>query len=180
MPATTFKLPIATALTAVALAVWAPRAPASPAVVGEPAPALIAQSFRGEKFDLSTLRGKVVVLNFWASWCEPCRAEMPLLEALSHDYGDRVAVVGLSADDPHDRRDAVQLAQRVSYLTGLLVEAPANGFGAPQALPLTYIIAPTGILSAILQANLGPLSADRLRAAVETALHVTAPPGESP
>jgi cytochrome c biogenesis protein CcmG, thiol:disulfide interchange protein DsbE len=178
MPATTFRAPLGPALAAVALAVWAPGATASAAAVGQPAPALVAQSFNGERFDLSTLHGKVVVVNFWASWCEPCRTEMPLLEALSHDYGDRVAVLGLSADDPHDRHDAVQVAKRVSYLTGLLSEAPVNGFGAPQALPLTYVIAPSGILSAILQANQGPLSADRLRAAVETALHATPPPGE--
>lgn len=166
------------ALTAVALAVWASGALASGPTVGQPAPALMAQSFSGEKFDLTTLHGKVVVVNFWASWCEPCRTEMPLLEALSHDYGDRVTVLGLSADDPHDRRDAVQVAKRVSYLTGLVSEAPVNGFGTPQALPLTYVIAPSGILSAILQANQGPLSADRLRVAVETALRATAAPGD--
>ncbi len=149
---------------------------ASAPKVGQPAPALVAQSFTGEKFDLTTLHGKVVVLNFWASWCEPCRTEMPLLEALSHDYGDRVVVVGLSADDPHDRRDAVQAAKQVSYITGLLSEAHSNDFGAPQVLPLTYIIDPTGIVSTIMQANQGPVSADRLRTAVEAALREAPPP----
>ena len=59
-------------------------------------------------------------------------------------------------------------------------EARVNGFGAPPALPLTYIIAPSGILSAILQANQGAVSADRLRAAVETALRASAPPEVKP
>jgi thiol-disulfide isomerase/thioredoxin len=131
---------------------------------------LLARSFAGEPLELATLRGKVVVLNFWASWCEPCRAEMPLLDALSRDYCDRVVVVGLSADDRHDRRDAVAAAGAVSYFTGLLSDAPDNGFGAPQMLPLTYIIAPTGLISAVLSANRGPLSAAQLRAAVDAAL----------
>jgi cytochrome c biogenesis protein CcmG, thiol:disulfide interchange protein DsbE len=176
MPATTSRLTLAAALLALALAVHVPTAQASVVTVGEPAPALIAQSFRGEKFDLSALHGKVVVLNFWASWCEPCRSEMPLLEALSRDYGDRVVVLGLSADDPHDRRDALQAAERVSYITGLLSEARVNGFGAPQALPLTFVIAPSGTVSAVLRANQGAVSADRLRAAVEAALLATKPP----
>ncbi len=162
-------------MAAMLLTASAETALASAPNVGRPAPALVVQSFGGEKFDLSTLRGKVVVLNFWASWCEPCRSEMPLLEALSQEYGARVAVVGLSADDPHDRRDAVQAAKRVSYMTGLLSEAPVNGFGPPLGLPLTYVIDPSGTVSAILQANQGAISADRLRAAVETALREAAP-----
>jgi cytochrome c biogenesis protein CcmG/thiol:disulfide interchange protein DsbE len=175
MPATTSSRPLAALLVSLALFALAPMALASAPKVGQPAPALIAQSFGGDKFDLTALRGKVVVLNFWASWCEPCRTEMPLLEALSHDYGDRVTVVGLSADDPHDRRDAVQAARQVSYITGLVSEARVNDFGAPQVLPLTYIIDPSGTVSAIMQANQGAVSADRLRAAVETALRGAAP-----
>lgn len=175
MPATTSRARLAAALLALALALRVPAARASEVTVGQAAPALIARSFGGEKFDLSSLHGKVVVLNFWASWCEPCRSEMPLLEALSRDYGDRIVVLGLSADDPHDRRDAVKAAERVRYMTGLLSEAHVNGFGAPQALPLTYVIAPSGTVSAVLRANQGALSADRLRAAVEAALPANTP-----
>jgi len=175
MPATTSRGTTAAVLMTAALAVQGHRALASAPTLGQPAPALIAQSFKGEKFDLSALHGKVVVVNFWASWCEPCRTEMPLLETLAREYGDRVVVVGLSADDPHDRKDALAAAQRVSYITGLLSEARTNGFGSPQALPLTYIIDPAGTISAILQANQGAVSADRLRAAVAAALHDAAP-----
>ena len=79
-------------------------------------------------------------------------------------------------DDPHDRRDAVLAAERVSYLTGLLSEARVNGFGAPPALPLRYVFAPSGTASAVFRANQGAVSADRLRAAVETALRAITPP----
>lgn len=148
-----------------------PARPDAPPVLGRAAPALVARAFTGETVDLATLRGKVVVLNFWASWCGPCRAEMPALDALYREYRERgVVVVGLSADDPHDRKDALRAAQGVSYLTGMLTEAPTNGFGPPQVLPLTYVIGRGGALSAVLRANRGPLSAEQLRGAVEAAL----------
>ena len=133
---------------------------ADAAAVGRPAPALIRRQFDGQPLDLAGLRGHVVLLNFRASWCGPCRSEMPLLDALSREYRDRgVVVVGLSADDPHDRNDAVKAAAGVHYLTGLLAEAPLNGFGSPQVLPLTSIIGPAGTLGA-----------GQLRAAVEAQL----------
>jgi thiol-disulfide isomerase/thioredoxin len=160
---------LAAALLAVVCA--RPAVAAALPVPAQSAPALVARSFAGQALDLSALRGKVVVLNFWASWCGPCRAEMPMLDALAREYRERgVVVVGLSADDRHDRRDAVAAAGAVSYFTGLLSDAAVNGFGAPQALPMTYIIAPSGLISAVLSANRGALSAAQLRAAVEAAL----------
>ena len=141
-----------------------------PPAAGQAAPALKVPSFGGAPINLNAMHGKVVVLNFWASWCEPCRHEMPLLESLSHDYPDRVVVIGLSADDRHDRKDAVSAAQTVSYLTGLLAEAQSNGFGLPSVLPLTYVIDPTGRVNAVLRANQGALTQAQLRAAVEAAL----------
>ena len=164
------------ALSAAWLAAPAVIAGAPELALGQPAPALVARTFAGDTFDLSAQRGKVVVLNFWASWCGPCRGEMPLLEALQRDYRDQgVVVVGLSADDRHDRKEALRAAREVSYATGLLAEARVNEFGPPQVLPLTYIIGPTGTLTAILRANQGLLSAAQLRAAVEVALQPRAP-----
>ena len=181
MPATIFNfnhqhdrlwlLAAAMSLAMAAVSAMATPITVAPAV-GKPAPGLVARSFSGELFDLSALRGKVVVLNFWASWCGPCRSEMPLLEALQRDYRDRgVIVIGLSADDRHDHKDAVRAVQGLSYFNGLLAEAQTNGFGTPQALPLTYIIGPAGTVTAMLSANRGPFSALQLRAAVDAVLN---------
>ena len=170
MPAITSERSLWFAVVLMATAAWHASAAGAPEL-GQPAPALVVRSFSGEAIDLAALHGKVVVLNFWASWCGPCRAEMPLLDALYREYRDRgVVVLGLSADDHHDRRDALAAAHRVSYITGMLAEAPSNGFGAPQTLPLTYIIGRSGAVSALLRANQGPLSAGQLRAAIEAQL----------
>ncbi len=158
---------LATALLAVAPP---PAAAARPPAVGDSAPALEARLFDGSALDLSAMRGQVIVLNLWASWCTPCRQEMPMLDALARDYAGRgVAVLGLSADDRHDRRDAERIAGGFHYPLGLLSEAPRNGFGSPAALPLTYVIDARGTIVRILRAADGSTERE-LRAALDAAL----------
>ena len=74
-------------------------------------PVLPAASAPGD-LALDQYRGKVLVLNFWASWCAPCRKEMPLLVRLQTEYGARgVQVLGPSIDEPEDRDDAEDFAR---------------------------------------------------------------------
>ena len=74
-------------------------APASKRV-GKAAPAITFTTIDGKKIALSDLKGKVVLLNFWATWCAPCRAEMPDIIRLQNKYKDRgLVVLGLSADE---------------------------------------------------------------------------------
>jgi peroxiredoxin len=69
------------------------------AVVGEPAPAYAAPTMAGDTLSLADLRGDVVVLNIWATWCPPCREEMPGLEALQQRYAaEGLHVIGVSID----------------------------------------------------------------------------------
>jgi cytochrome c biogenesis protein CcmG, thiol:disulfide interchange protein DsbE len=78
---------------------------------------------RGGDTTLSSFRGKVVVLNFWASWCDPCKDEAPALEELSQKYGSRLAVVGVDSQDT--TADAAAFAARY-HLTYPLVHAAGN------------------------------------------------------
>lgn len=127
----------------------AARAVAASAEVGQPAPALIVKQLDGHDLDLAALRGKIVVLNFWATWCPPCRAEMPMLEAFYQKHeSEGVTVIGLSADDPHERKAVTRAMQGLTYPAALLIDAKPNGFGTPRALPITYIIGRDGVIRA--------------------------------
>ncbi len=71
-----------------------------PAVIGKPAPDLKTRSLDGADFDLSALKGKIVLLDFWAVWCEPCKRELPVLQKLDREFRDKgLAVVGVNIDD---------------------------------------------------------------------------------
>jgi cytochrome c biogenesis protein CcmG, thiol:disulfide interchange protein DsbE len=70
------------------------------AEVGKPAPDLSIQSLNGKgKIALDSMQGKILVVDFWATWCAPCKASFPKLEELSKKVGDKVEVVGISVDD---------------------------------------------------------------------------------
>jgi len=150
--------------------------------VGQPAPVLIVKQLDGHDLDLVALRGKVVVLNFWATWCPPCRAEMPMLEAFYEKHAtEGVTVIGLSADDPHERKAVTRAMLGFTYPAALLVDAKSNGFGVPKVLPITYIIGADGIIRARLLPTKGNLTEQELSAAVAALLHKDAaslPPGE--
>jgi cytochrome c biogenesis protein CcmG/thiol:disulfide interchange protein DsbE len=149
------------ALLAILLVVMVPGALAA-VDVGKPAPALVVPEVGGRTFDLSTLRGKVVIVNFWATWCAPCREEMPVLEAFyrSH-HGQGLEVIGLSTDRSRDREAVKKLMQTVSYPIALASEAKVNGFGAVRALPVTYVVDETGTVRARLTSDT-PLTEERL------------------
>ncbi len=69
-----------------------------PVAEGDRAPEYGARSLQGDSVDLAALRGRPVLLNLWATWCVPCRQEMPDLQALHEQMGDRLQVVGVSID----------------------------------------------------------------------------------
>jgi len=150
--------------------------------VGQPAPALVVRQLDGGHLDLAALRGKVVVVNLWATWCPPCRAEMPLLQAFyARHAAEGVVVVGLSADDPHDRKAVLEVMRGFTYPAALLSDARPNGFGKPQALPITYVIGPDGVIRARLLPTKAPLTEQRLEAVVAPLLPAQAaraPSGE--
>lgn len=135
--------------------------------VGQPAPSLVVQELDGKTFDLSTVRGKVAVVSFWATWCPPCRKEMPVLDALYRRYHSQgLEMIGLSADRPHDRSEVIKVMQSFSYPAAMLDDAKVNDFGAPAELPKTVVIDDHGIVRAELTPDQTPVTEQSLSAAV--------------
>jgi cytochrome c biogenesis protein CcmG/thiol:disulfide interchange protein DsbE len=125
------------------LLVWRLTHQTPPPAVGAPAPGFsLSRLDRTGKLSLASLRGKTVVLNFWASWCEPCKREAPALEQLWRRYrGSNVVVLGVDSNDTS--RDARRFlgAHGITYPVvsdpGGLVAANRYGIGA---LPVTYVL----------------------------------------
>ena len=139
--------------------------------VGEPAPRLVVETLDGVHFDLSALRGKVVLVNLWASWCPPCREELPTLDEFYARYhSEGVELLGLSTDRKRDRKDALSMARGLHYPVAFAAEAEENGFGTPSILPVTYVIGPDGFLRAVFLPTTTKLSVESLETVVKPLL----------
>lgn len=103
------------------------------------------QRLHGGEISLDELRGKWVVLNYWATWCAPCRKEIPDLSALNTARAD-IIVLGLAFEDTDIESFDMFLEEfHVSYPLLLVdVYAPPEPFGAPRVLPTTIILNPQG------------------------------------
>src|SRR6267154_1525168 len=96
----------------------------SAATEGKPAPALHAKLLDGTTFNLSENAGKVVVVNMWATWCVPCREEMPALDAYYRQHRDQgLVLIALSMDDPKDDAKVREVTKSYSFPVGLALDA---------------------------------------------------------
>jgi thiol-disulfide isomerase/thioredoxin len=143
------KLSVWALCSALLVALCSTSVRAATAAVGQPAPALVVAQLDGREFDLAAQRGKVVIVNYWASWCSPCRAEMPVLDAFYKRYHSRgVVLLGVSVDDPHERPAVIAIMQKFSYPAALGASARLNGFGPALAVPMTWVIDSQGVVRA--------------------------------
>ncbi|HKC63736.1 MAG TPA: TlpA disulfide reductase family protein, partial [Pyrinomonadaceae bacterium] len=108
-----------------------------------PAPEIETKKVTGETFHLSDLHGRVVVLNFWATWCIPCREEIPELTAMQHDLEARgLSVVGAVWNDQAsaDEIKAFQKEMKLDYTILLNGDGIADKLGGIPSVPTTFII----------------------------------------
>jgi cytochrome c biogenesis protein CcmG, thiol:disulfide interchange protein DsbE len=115
---------------------------------GTPAPALRLRGLDGRPVDLAALRGRPVVVNFWATWCEPCVREFPLLrQAAAAHARDRLAVVGVLTNDRPDEARAFVRRHDAGWPVGVDAKgATAVAWGAV-GLPHTFFVRPDGTLA---------------------------------
>lgn len=110
-------------------------------VSAEPAPDFTLLSSTGENVRLGELRGKVVMLNFWASWCGPCRKEMPLLDAMHKRYGPAgFELYGVNVEE--DNTDAKKMIKDMGVTLPVLYdpESKASTLYKVDAMPTTVMI----------------------------------------
>lgn len=130
-----------------------------PSSNGDPAPTIAFTYFDGSEGTLDDFAGTPLVINFWASWCAPCVAEMPDLESVFQEVGDDVAFIGFNVTD--QRADADELVERTG-VTYTIAEDPEGeihrafrGF----AMPTTILIAADGTVA---RSHAGSVSGDQL------------------
>jgi cytochrome c biogenesis protein CcmG, thiol:disulfide interchange protein DsbE len=115
---------------------------------GTPAPALLLQALDGGQVDLAALRGRPVVVNFWATWCEPCVREFPLLrQAAATRRPDRLAVVGVLTNDRPAAARAFVRRHNATWPIALDPGATTASRWGAVGLPHTYFIRPDGTLA---------------------------------
>ena len=156
--------PATAAAPADAAATPAPATPAAPAAqttAPKPDhPTLVLRTFDGQPWNLLDHRGKWVVVNFWATWCTPCLAEIPDLAHFDAERDD-VDIIGLAYEEIEHADMVAFLAKRpIPYPIAVLdVYAPPPDFETPRGLPMTYLIAPDGKVA---KTFLGPVTSAEL------------------
>jgi thiol-disulfide isomerase/thioredoxin len=113
-----------------------------------PSPAYRFTALDGTVVDSDQFRGNVVVLNFWATWCGPCRLEMPSLQSLHEDRAaDGVIVIGLATDSGTGSEVKDFLIERaITYPVGRATAQHQQAFGGISMIPTTYIIDRSGVI----------------------------------
>ena len=100
------------------------------------------KDMNGVDVKLASFKGKVILLNFWATWCGPCKAEIPSLVELQEQYGDDLVVLGFSVDDPVEKMRPYAEEYKINYplLVGNGREDVQEAFGPLYGIPVSVII----------------------------------------
>ncbi len=139
----------------------------SGATVGDPRPPFRHAALDGQWVSADDFDGRLLLVNFWATWCAPCRREMPLLQAFSERHADQLSMVGIAIDDAGPVGDFVEsLGIDYPILVGSSdVLATQRAWGnAAGALPYTVLVDEEGIIR---WQHLGEVSDEELTAALE-------------
>ncbi|MCK5313994.1 MAG: TlpA family protein disulfide reductase [Anaerolineales bacterium] len=159
--------------------IWISKGPASSNLDAEvslphqgfSAPDFSLETIHGETVTLSELQGRPVIINLWASWCPPCRAEMPALQNVYEDYQDQgLVVLAVNATDQDNLDEAIEFAQEhwLTFPVLLDVTGMVSRMYKLQSLPTTFFVDDTGVIQEIVIG--GPMAEALLRVRVEQLL----------
>jgi len=127
----------------------APKAAVKTATLNAPAPDFSLQDIDGRPLDLATYRGHVVLLDFWATWCTPCRAEIPHFVEYQSKYGAQgLQVIGISMDDDAKPVQEFYREFKMNYPVALGTAKLADAYGGVLGLPITFLIGRDGQVAA--------------------------------
>ena len=163
---------IVVALVAVVLATQVggdPRADATKSqLVGEPAPAFSVRTLDGERVSLADLAGKSVLVNFWNTWCPPCKAELPALKSFAKAHGQDpdFELVGIVRDDSERAVKAYGPGQEIDWTIGMDPGARAALAFGTRGQPETFAITPDGLVAG---AQIGPSTREDLETLLDAA-----------
>jgi peroxiredoxin len=144
------RLRLACLLVGVCLA--ANTAPAAESLLHKQAPEIDLMDLNGKRVDLHAYRGKVVLLDFWATWCAPCQLEMPRFVAWQKQYGPRgLRVIGISMDDDPELARKLYKKLRLNYPVMMGNEKVGELYGGVLGLPVTFLIDSRGEVRAQFQ-----------------------------
>lgn len=137
------------------------------------APDFTLETITGETFSLVALHGQPVIVNFWASWCPPCRTEMPALQAVYNDYKSQVAILAVNAASQDTLSDALAFQAETGLILPILLDTDGTSqrLYTVTSLPTTFFIGADGIISEVVIG--GPMSEAGLRARIESLLEET-------
>jgi peroxiredoxin len=124
--------------------------PADADAVGKAAPLdFTLKDMNGVSVSLASFKGKIILLNFWATWCPPCKVEIPDLISLQEQYKDDVVVLGFSVDDTAEQLRPFAAEYKMNYpvLVGLGHEKVQEAYGPMWGIPVTVIIGRDGTIA---------------------------------
>jgi thiol-disulfide isomerase/thioredoxin len=136
------------------------------AKVGSPAPDFALPDLNGQEVSLNNYRGKVVILDFWATWCGPCRMTMPLLEGLQKEYPDDLVLLAINLQEPRDIVRDYVLRQNIHSKVLLDEHGSVGATYGTEAIPMHILLDREGIIRHV-QVGFSPSMANQLRALIE-------------